>query len=72
MLCVVPAEESIEMEYRAELRSKGIIKYTGGKSEFLTRGYFDGGDIAFMVHTSQGDNFSVDGGSVGCISKRIL
>jgi metal-dependent amidase/aminoacylase/carboxypeptidase family protein len=41
----------------------------GGKSEFLSRGYFDGVDIAFMVHTSQ--SFSTNKGSVGCIAKSI-
>ena len=40
-LCVVPAEELIEIEYRNELKKRGIIKYFGGKGEFLYRGYFD-------------------------------
>lgn len=71
MLCVVPAEESIEMEYRAELRSKGIIKYTGGKSEFLSRGYFDGVDLAFMVHTAGGAHVSHGGRSLGFIGKTV-
>lgn len=75
-LCLVPAEESIEMEYRAELRSKGIIKYTGGKSEFLSRGYFDDVDMAFMVHTGgAGKNgnahICTGGGAVGFIGKTI-
>lgn len=34
-LCAVPAEELLEIEYRSELKQKGIIKYFGGKSEFL-------------------------------------
>lgn len=71
MLCVVPAEESIEMEYRAELRDKGIIKYTGGKSEFLSRGYFDGVDLAFMVHTAGGAHVSHGGRSLGFIGKTV-
>ena len=29
-LCAVPAEELIEIEYRMELREKGIIRYLGG------------------------------------------
>lgn len=69
MLCAVPAEELLEIEYRTKLKKEGKIKYLGGKSEFLSRGYFDGVDIAFMVHTSS--NFSVGKGSVGCIAKRI-
>ncbi|MBQ8588485.1 MAG: amidohydrolase [Clostridia bacterium] len=68
-LCAVPAEELLEIEYRNELKSKGIIKYMGGKSEFLSRGFFDDTDIAFMVHTSS--SFSARRGSVGCIAKQI-
>ncbi len=70
-LCAVPAEELLEIEYRKELKKQGKIKYFGGKSEFLSRGYFDGVDIAFMVHTSQGA-FSANTGSVGCIAKSII
>ena len=71
-LCAVPAEELIEIEYRTQLKEKGIIKYLGGKTEFLYRGYFDGVDVAFMVHTSQGENMLARTGSIGCISKRII
>ncbi|MBQ6702608.1 MAG: amidohydrolase, partial [Clostridia bacterium] len=38
MLCAVPAEELLETEYREELRKQGVIKYYGGKVEFLWRG----------------------------------
>ena len=34
-LCAVPAEELIEIEYRMELREKGVIRYMGGKTESL-------------------------------------
>ena len=34
-LCAVPAEEAIEIEYRLELKEKGIIKYFGGKGEYF-------------------------------------
>ncbi len=71
-LCAVPAEELIEIEYRTELKNKGIIKYFGGKTEFLHRGYFDGVDIAFMVHTSTGKTFSVQNGAVGCLAKQVI
>ena len=71
-LCAVPAEELLELEYRSELKKKGIIKYFGGKTEFLSRGYFDGVDMAFMVHTG-GGAFSVrHGGHIGCIAKKIV
>jgi len=69
-LCAVPAEELLEIEYRSKLRAEGKIKYFGGKSEFLSRGYFDGVDLAFMVHTSS--YFGVIKGSVGCLAKRII
>ena len=68
-LCAVPAEELLEIEFRTGLKKEGKIKYLGGKSEFLHRGYFDGVDLAFMVHAST--SFSVIGGHVGCIAKWI-
>lgn len=68
-LCAVPAEELIEIGYRTELKKNGIIKYFGGKGEFLYRGYFDGVDIAFMIHSSS--KFGTQSGSVGCIAKTI-
>ena len=68
-LCSVPAEELLEIEYRADLKEKGIIKYFGGKSEFLRRGYFDTTDVAFMVHAST--KFWVRSGSVGCMAKQV-
>ena len=68
-LCAVPAEELLEIEFRQSLKKEGKIKYMGGKSEFLSRGYFDGVDIAFMVHTAS--TFSTNKGSVGCIAKSI-
>lgn len=68
-LCAVPAEELLELEYRSQLKDEGKIKYFGGKVEFLYRGYFDGVDIAFMVHAAP--NFSVRPGMVGCLTKTI-
>ena len=41
-LVVVPAEEMIQLAFREELRQKGIIKYNGGKTEFMYRGLLDG------------------------------
>jgi len=70
-LCAVPAEELLEIEYRSQLRAEGKIRYFGGKPEFLSRGLFDGVDLAFMVHTSIKVP-SVQAGSVGCMAKRII
>ncbi len=69
-LCAVPAEELLEIEYRTGLKNEGKIKYFGGKSEFIYRGYFDDCDLAFMVHTSH--TAGVRLGSVGCIAKQMI
>lgn len=71
LLVAVPAEELIEVEYRQELRSKGIIRYFGGKPEFMYRGLLDGVDMAVMVHTAVGEGVfgGINGGSNGCIAK---
>jgi amidohydrolase len=69
VLCSVPAEELLEIEYRQGLKEAGTIKYFGGKPEFMYRGYFDNVDIAFMVHSSS--KFYVGNGNVGCIVKKI-
>ena len=71
-LCAVPAEELLEIEFRTKLKNKGVIKYMGGKSEFLSRGLFDGVDLAFMVHTTAGTTFTCRLGSVGCIPKTAI
>ena len=68
-LCAVPAEELIEVGFRKELKKQGIIKYYGGKTEFLYRGYFDNMDIAFMVHTAVNDGIRARKGSVGFMIK---
>ncbi len=71
-LCAVPAEELLEIEYRTSLMKEGKIKYFGGKPEFLYRGYFDGVDIALMIHTTSDDNFSTTLGGVGCLAKHVI
>ena len=70
-LCAVPAEELLEIEFRANLIKKGIIKYYGGKTEFLSRGYFDDVDLAFMVHTTPENRFRALNGAVGIVAKQI-
>ncbi|MBO7177144.1 MAG: amidohydrolase [Clostridia bacterium] len=69
-LCAVPAEELLEIEYLNELKKQGKIKYFGGKSEFLSRGYFDGVDLAFMVHTAGAPY--INKVAIGCIAKSIV
>lgn len=70
----VPAEELIELAYREGLRKEGIIHYFGGKVEFIYRGYFDGVDMAMMIHSGkleEGKVLSISKGSNGCITKNI-
>ena len=72
MLCAVPAEELIDLEDRQRMRNEGLIKYFGGKPEFLYRGLLDGADLAFMVHTSSGTgNSGISGGSNGMVAKSV-
>lgn len=70
-LCAVPAEEGIEIGFRQGLREKGIISFYGGKVEFLHRGYFDGVDIAFMIHTTNGEKALIKKGAVGNLRKAV-
>lgn len=72
----VPAEELVDMDYRVELREKGVIKYLDGKTELLRRGFFDGVDMCLYIHTmSRAEKkpvFHMDQGTVGIIIKRVL
>ncbi len=54
-LFAVPAEEYVEIEYRAELRRQGKLEFLGGKSELVRLGEFDDIDMAMMVHTGSKD-----------------
>lgn len=70
----VPAEELIELAFREELRKQGIIRYLGGKIEFIYRGYFDGVDMAMMIHAGNlpdGKSLSIGTGNNGCVIKNI-
>ncbi len=71
-LFAVPAEELIEIEYREKLRADGVIRFFGGKQEFMARGYLDDVDIGIMIHTSGGTGLSCDDGSNGCVIKRAV
>ena len=73
LLVAVPAEELLELEYREELRKKGVIKYFGGKPEFMWRGLLNDVDMAFMIHQDNGETSASgsSGGSNGCLLKNI-
>ena len=69
----VPAEELIELEFRAVLREEGKIKYIGGKTEFLHRGVFDGVSASVMLHSGSNTEkpLSIYKGNNGCLAKTI-
>lgn len=72
LLVAVPAEELIEVQYRQELYDQGIIRYFGGKPEFLYRGLLDGVDLSMMIHTTTGKRRGfVCPGSNGCVVKNV-
>ena len=71
-LCCVPAEEVGELEFRKSLKNKGIISQYSGKREFISRGYFDDCDIAFLVHHLPVDYYSAEGKAVGFVAKRAI
>lgn len=75
-LVAVPAEEMIQITFREGLRKKGIIRYFGGKVEFMRRGLLDGVDLAFMVHGASAGpgepfDFRCSPGMNGFVSKMI-
>lgn len=69
----VPAEETIDLEFRAGLIRDGVIHYNAGKIEYLYRGYLDDVDIAAMIHTAVKKKrlFQLIRGGNGCINKHV-
>ncbi len=72
-LIAVPAEEMIQLGFREELRKKNVIKYMGGKVEFMARGILNGVDIALMSHAAidQRADIICRRRMNGCLSKTI-
>lgn len=70
----VPAEEFVELEFREELRKKGLIQFFGGKQELIRLGAFDNIDMAMMVH-SHGNTSErklyINGASSGFLGKMV-
>ena len=50
-LLAAPAEEYVEIGWRAGLRRAGEVQYLGGKQQLIAEGAFDDIDIAMMVHS---------------------
>jgi amidohydrolase len=69
----VPAEEYVEVEYRARLVQEGKLEFLGGKPELVRLGHFDDVDMAMMIHTTSNveDKASVSASSNGCVVKLI-
>jgi len=70
---VVPAEEMIELEYRADLVKQGKIKYLGGKQEFIHLGEIDDVDCIIGCHNfpKPGAYFNFGSNYNGLIAKSI-
>ena len=58
----VPAEEYVEIDYRAQLRREGKTEFLGGKSEMIRLGAFDDIDMAMMVHGASSQNMQAKAG----------
>lgn len=70
----VPAEEFNELEYRAELKKQGKIKYFSGKQQLVYEGAFDNIDMAIMLHAMGNEpdaKLYVRGNNLGFISKKL-
>ncbi len=69
----VPAEEYVEVEYRARLVEEGKIEFLGGKPEMIRLGHFDDIDMAMMIHTSSDKDMiaGIADSSNGCVVKLI-
>lgn len=69
----VPAEEYVEVEYRARLVQDGALQFLGGKPELVALGHFDDVDMAMMIHTSGNERVKaqVNESSNGCVVKLI-
>jgi amidohydrolase len=59
----VPAEEYVEIDYRAQLRREGKTEVLGGKSEMIRLGAFDDVDMAMMVHGASSQNMQAVAGA---------
>ncbi len=69
----VPAEESIEIEYRLRLREEKKLELTQGKAELIRLGHFDDIDMAMMIHAKNIDECAtqVFDSSNGSVIKRV-
>lgn len=69
----VPAEESVQLEWRRELVRAGELRHLVGKADLIARGAFDDVDMAMLCHTA-GDGaprLSVGDSHNGSVVKRV-
>lgn len=69
-----PAEEYLEIPYRARLREEGKVHFCSGKQELVYRGAFDEIDMAMMIHAYQmngTNNFMLNQTNNGFVVKDI-
>ena len=74
VLFAVPAEEYVEIEYRAELARQGKIEFLGGKPELISLGEFDDIDMAMMTHLNsrpEDRRMAMIDSFNGCLVKQI-
>jgi metal-dependent amidase/aminoacylase/carboxypeptidase family protein len=68
-----PAEEYLELDYRASLRAEGRIRFLSGKQEMIRLGLFDDACVALKYHSmpdSPGKAATVNGTLNGFIAKK--
>lgn len=73
-LIAAPAEEYIEIGWRAQLRDDGKLKFLGGKQQMIAEGAFDDIDMAMMVHSETDapcDRIVVNRDAGGFIGKKV-
>lgn len=69
---IVPAEEYGDMDYRLNLIRNKTISYPTGKSEMISRGFFDGIDACIMMHLMPGKkHLGLETGGNGFLAKKI-
>ena len=69
-----PAEEYVEVSWRADLRKQGKLQYLGGKQQLIAEGAFDDVDLAMIVHSETNapqPRVVVNGSASGFIGKNI-
>lgn len=71
----VPAEEYVEIDYRAGLVKEKKTSFLSGKAELIQLGHFDDVDMAVMIHTSSPESqegpIGLPSSSNGFLAKNI-